>query len=91
MKRDIVTIHLDGESLKFDREKLIGICEGKGFAAIRREESPHQYFQASEFLKREKNEQDLYRSGRPDHKDGMGSRNPRHRHSRETGPETKQH
>ncbi len=54
MKRDITTIHIDGEQLKFERDKLISICEAKGFSALRSEQSPHTFWQLSEYLKRER-------------------------------------
>lgn len=56
MRRDIASITIDGETMKNSRDVLIGVCEARGHAAIRKEESPHAYWQASEYLKRERKE-----------------------------------
>ena len=72
MKRsDTVSVIFEGELFKGERSKLIGVFEARGHAAIRAEQSPHNYFQMAEFLKREQDEQALHKPRRQNNKAGM--------------------
>lgn len=69
----MISVTFDGEIFKNSRDKLISVFEARGHAAIRAEQSPHPYFQMSEFLKREQDEQDIHRSRRRDYKRTLDS------------------
>jgi len=46
-------VHVKGELLKGEAEKLKKFLDAKGYAEIRAEQSPHDYWQAAEFIERE--------------------------------------
>lgn len=79
MKKDIVSIIIDGETMKNNRDVLISVCEARGHAAIRKEEPPHYYWQIAEYLKREKlghkeNDREIIQSRKDASGDSQGRR-----------------
>ena len=48
----MLTATVLGEQFKGHRDGLISVLEARGYQALRNEQNPHPYFQASEHLKR---------------------------------------